>query len=68
MNLHPFHTYPSSYLALVVWGAAGFMAQPTFASFLVHFTIVPAFLYFCLWLAHWEGRREIPPQTSRRPF
>ena len=59
MNIHPFHTYPSSYIALVVWGAAGFMAQPTFASFLVHFIVVPVLLYSCLWLAHWEGRKEI---------
>lgn len=57
-NIHPFHSYPSSYLALIVWGAAGFMAQPTIASFAVHFILLPILLLVILWLAHWEGRRE----------
>lgn len=55
--MHPFHRYPSSYLALVVWGATGFMAQPTVASFAVHFVLVPIMLIAVLWLAHWEGQR-----------
>jgi hypothetical protein len=58
MSIHRFHAYPSSYLALVVWGAAGFMAQPTIASFAVHFVLLPILLLAILWLAHWEGRRE----------
>lgn len=57
MNIHPFHRYPSTYMALVVWGTAGFMGQPTFASFLVHFLIMPVVLAAMLWLAHWEGRK-----------
>jgi hypothetical protein len=64
---HPFHTYPSSYLALVVWGAAGFMAQPTIASFLVHFLLVPVLLYACLWLAHWEGRKNVLDSRGPSP-
>lgn len=56
--MHPFHTYPSTYLAAAVWGCTGFMGQPTFASFLVHFFFVPALLFLVLWLAHWEGRKE----------
>ena len=57
-NIHPFHSYPSSYVALVVWGATGFMAQPTIASFVVHFALAPILLLVLLWLAHWDGRRE----------
>jgi hypothetical protein len=56
MKLHPFHHYPSTYLALVVWGAAGFMAQPTIASFVVHFLGIPLGLALILWIAHYEGR------------
>jgi hypothetical protein len=55
---HPFHTYPSSYIALVIWASAGFMAQPTIASFIVHFFFLPLLLLTVLWLAHWEGQRE----------
>ncbi len=62
--MHPFHRYPSSYLALVTWGATGFMAQPTFASFVVHFLFVPLLLGAILWLAHWEGRRFPKPQQE----
>jgi hypothetical protein len=58
MTMHRFHAYPSSYLAAIVWGAAGFMGQPTFASFMVHFAILPCMLLLILWLAHWEGRNE----------
>lgn len=56
MALHKFHSYPSSYLALVTWGATAFMAQPTVSSLVVHFIIVPLALATTLWLAHWEGR------------
>jgi hypothetical protein len=55
-KLHAFHRYPSTYLALVTWGAAGFMAQPTIGSFVVHFLLVPLALAAMLWMAHWEGR------------
>ena len=58
VNIHPLHRYPSTYLALVTWGAAGFMSAPTFAAFLVHFAVVPLSLASMLWLAHWEGRHE----------
>lgn len=57
--IHPFHRYPSTYLALVTWGAAGFMAQPTIGSFLVHFFVVPAALAAMLWMAHWEGKHSV---------
>jgi hypothetical protein len=59
VHKHPFHTYPSTYVALIVWGSTGFMATPTFASFMVHFFMVPAVLLLTLWLAHWEGRSEV---------
>lgn len=54
--MHKFWAYPSTYVALFVWGATGFMAQPSVASFLVHFLIAPVLLVLALWLAHWEGR------------
>jgi len=57
-NFHQFQRYPSTYVALVVWGAAGFMAQPTIASFVVHFAFVPLALAGMLWMAHWEGRKQ----------
>lgn len=63
--MHPFHQYPSTYLAALVWGATGFMGQPTFASFLVHFCIVPIILLVILWLAHWEGRNM---SAQAKPF
>lgn len=52
------HTKPSTYLGLVVWGTAGFMGSPTFASFIVHFTILPLTIVAMLWMAHYEGRNE----------
>ena len=52
---HPHH-YPSNYVGLIIWGATAFESQPTIASFIVHFTIVPALIVLTLWLAHWEGR------------
>lgn len=55
--MHSFHNYPSTYLAAVIWCVTGFMGQPTFASFIVHFLFVPALLLLMLWLAHWEGRK-----------
>jgi hypothetical protein len=59
MNMHKFWAYPSSYVGMTVWGAAGFMAQPTFASFIVHFTVLPVLLFGALWLAHREGLRLV---------
>jgi hypothetical protein len=50
--------YPSTYIALVVWGTTGFMAQPTFASFVVHFLAVPVALATTIVISHWEGRRD----------
>lgn len=50
------HHYTSNYIALVIWGATAFESQPTIASFVVHFTIVPALIVLTLWLAHWEGK------------
>ena len=29
-------------------------------------SVLPLFLYGCLWLAHWEGRKEISSQTGKR--
>lgn len=56
--MHKFWTYPSTYIIFVVWGVMGFMAQPTIASFFVHFLIAPPVLLLAQYLAHWEGRHE----------
>lgn len=44
-------------LAIIAWCMAAFMAQPTIASFLVHFLCLPAVLGLMIVVAHWEGRR-----------
>lgn len=56
--MHKFWTYPSSYLALALWGASGFGYQPTFGAFLVHFFITAPLMLLVLWVAHYEGRKE----------
>lgn len=48
---------PSTYLAFAVWGAGGFMAQPTFASFIVHMAVTPVLLFCLLYVAHWESEK-----------
>lgn len=56
--MHSFWHYPSTYVALVVWGVTGFMAQPNLASLFVHLIVAPIALLVALWLAHYEGRKE----------
>lgn len=58
MKLSRMHTKPSTYVAFVAWGSAGFMAQPTLASFAVHFAVTPLLLLAVIWLAHVEGRKN----------
>lgn len=48
--------HPSTYVALAAWGATGFMAQPTFASLIVHIVVTPVLLVGVIWLARHEGR------------
>lgn len=62
--MHNFFVYPSSYLVIIAWAASGFMAQPTFASFMVHFVIAPILLVAANYMAHWEGRREVRQDRS----
>lgn len=50
------HKRWSTYGAFGIWGSTGFMAQPTFASLVVHIALVPALLALTLWLAHHEGK------------
>lgn len=45
----------STYVAFAVWGTAGFMSQPTFSAFLVHFFLTPALLCLLIYAAHHEG-------------
>ncbi len=57
MILNKPHRRWSTYLALGVWGATGFMAQPSLASLVVHLIISPALLVAVVTVAHWEGRK-----------
>ena len=50
------HKKWSTYAALASWGCAAFMAQPTLASFVVHFLINPMVLFIVIALAHHEAR------------
>ena len=52
------HKRWSTYATLVTWGAAGFMAQPSVASFVVHFTVIPAMVGVTIYLARKEGRYD----------
>lgn len=56
--MQPFKHYPSTIIALIIWGATGFMAQPTIASLFVHILLVPCFLALLVWIAHWEGHKQ----------
>lgn len=49
------HKKWSTYTAFAVWGATGFMAQPTIASLAVHALLVPCLLALTIWLAHHEA-------------
>lgn len=51
------HRRWSTYLALGVWGATGFMAQPTLASLVVHMVVSPLLLAATIFVAHHESRR-----------
>lgn len=48
----------STYGAFAVWGAGAFTSQPTIASGIVHFSILPLFLFITILLAHHEGKRR----------
>ncbi|WP_439398462.1 hypothetical protein ACRQ5Q_14430 [Bradyrhizobium sp. PMVTL-01] len=50
------HKKWSTYAALASWGASSFMAQPTMASFVVHFAINPIILMMVIILAHHEAK------------
>jgi hypothetical protein len=50
------HRNYSTYAALVSWGLAAFMAQPTLASLFAHLVLNSAVLAAVIWLAHREGR------------
>lgn len=48
--------HPSTYTAFAIWGATGFMAQPTLASGVVHLILVPPMLFLNNWLSRREGQ------------
>lgn len=56
--LSKFWAYPSSYVILIVWGSSGFGYQPGFATFILHFIIMPIILLLALSLAHHEGVKK----------
>lgn len=53
---HPFHHYPSSWVAFLAWGMAGFMGHPTIAGMVVWF-VMAALLLIALGMAHHEGKK-----------
>lgn len=57
---------PSTYLALVTWGASGFMASPTLASGVYHAVVVPICLAAVIWFAHHEGRKLGAQEISKK--
>lgn len=54
LRLHKLSTYGG----FLIWGIASFMAQPTFASFLVHFGILPFAIAGTIYLAHHEAKES----------
>ncbi len=56
MTLKLVHKKFSTYIAIGIWVATGFMSQPTIASFVVHFAMVPVALALLIIIAHYEGR------------
>lgn len=52
------HKRWSTWLAFAVWGATGFMSQPTLASLVVHIVVSPLLLAATIFAAHREGRHD----------
>lgn len=50
--------HSSTYAAMTAWGISGFVGQPTFGSFVVHFGILPFALAITIWAAHREAPHE----------
>jgi hypothetical protein len=48
----------STLWAVIGWGVAGFMAFPSWPSYLDHFIMYPTIALITLWQAHREGRQE----------
>jgi hypothetical protein len=51
-------THWSTYAAFALWGSSAFTAQPTIASFVVHFGVCPVLLILVIFFAHNEGKRK----------
>lgn len=45
----------STFGGFAIWGTAAFMAQPTVASFVAHFVLLPLLIVATLWIAHHEA-------------
>lgn len=58
MNIKRVHKNFSTYAGLLVWGASGFMAQPTIASGLYHLFVLPALIALTIFLAHHEREKN----------
>jgi hypothetical protein len=49
----------STYAGFTVWGASGFMAQPSIASGIYHLVVLPLLIILTIALAHREGRSAL---------
>ena len=58
MKMHKFWEYPSTYIIFILWGMGGFGYTPGFATFVLHFIMMPALFLIGQYVAHWEGRKE----------
>jgi hypothetical protein len=58
MKMHKFWEYPSTYIIFILWGMGGFGYQPGFATFVLHFIMMPALYLLGQYIAHWEGRKQ----------
>jgi len=59
MRLHPRLMKFSTYAGFTVWGASGFMAQPSIASGIYHLVVLPLLIILTIALAHREGRSAL---------
>lgn len=52
LRMHRFSTY----VGFIIWGSSAFTSQPTIASGVVHFVVLPIAIIGGFALAHWEAK------------
>lgn len=57
----------SVYAALVVWGASGAMAYPSFSSMIYHLAIMPIALAALVFVARKEGKDSVDDHRRSSP-